>query len=284
MANSCRPGSHGMDPFELTPDANGPTGAFDPFAPLQLLTDTPGPLGCTDHADPNVGRYSLGVRPLHLTLVAGRDASYWDYDPNKLLDDERLAPGFVEAAHAALRRATYEGLRPQVAEAYRSPERSAKLAKAGEHQAAPQWGSCHNYGLAMDVYPHDAQAHRVDNTYKGTFKGWTKGWWYKQAKAIAVAASDFVWGANFGKGDSDHLEYHPNWSGGAGAAFLREVKVWAEKAAGAADGKGDGKTPGPPEEPAEEKWMPYLWWAAGAGGTAPSAEYLAKHPAPKQAN
>ncbi|MDB6121149.1 MAG: hypothetical protein JWQ71_142, partial [Pedosphaera sp.] len=78
---------------------------------------------------------------------------------------------------------------------------------------------------------------------------------------------NLVWGGHFN--DSDHLEYHPNWSGGAGGKLLMKFHDWAVKAAAAAE---DGSA---------ADWVKYFWWAAGAGSDAPMATFLKTNPVPK---
>jgi hypothetical protein len=281
MAGSRTPGGPGRDPFGLPPLTPGPLGcndAADPLAPGGLLADTPGALGCNDHAAPDAG-LTLGVPGLHLTLSWDRDLLLWDYDPGGLLENPGLCPDFVEAAHNALGAAVRAGLRPKVHEAYRSPQesdRKHKLWKAGKGgRAAAGWHSCHNYGLAMDVWLYDARGRYIDNHVRG---------WYRLYKQLAKVSGEFVWGEGFGDGDADHFEYHPNWPAGASGAFLLKVKVWAEKAALSAPGAGapPGGRVGPPPEPDPADWLPYFWWAAGAGGQVPPGGYAATNQPPKQ--
>ena len=96
-----------------------------------------------------------------------------------------------------------------------------------------------------------------------------KGWYtlYKQL-AAACKSEGFFWGEAFGDGDSDHFEFHPNWKQGANGSYLLEVKEWAEQAALSAPGLAalpNGQA-GPVQEPSSSVWMPFFWWAAGAGG------------------
>jgi hypothetical protein len=173
------------------------------------------------------------------------------------------------------------GLRPRVHEAYRSPAESDRKNKLSKEKtadgkkkggrAAPGWSSCHNYGLAMDVYLYDRKGAYIDNHVRG---------WYKQYKLLASAAVDLVWGAAFD--DADHFEFHPNWGGGAKGKMLHGVKNWAEQAAMAISGASvlaDGAI-GPVPEPEPNAWLPYFWWAAGAGGVAPAPQFLASNPLP----
>lgn len=181
----------------------------------------------------------------------------WNYDPNKLLAEPALNSNFVNAAKTALDAAAAAGLMPKVHEAYRSPGRSDELYKKWQDgkggRAAPGWASCHNYGLAMDVYLYDAKGKVIDNHVKG---------WYKEFKKLAkfFTSNGFVWGANFGSGDSDHFEYHPNWPDGAGGDFLNKVRAWAMKLAAAENEKAKQST---------NIWLEFFWWAAGAGGKSP---------------
>jgi hypothetical protein len=182
-----------------------------------------------------------------------------------------------------LKAAVAKGLRPKVHEAFRSPaesDRKQRLWKEGKGgQAAAGWGSCHNYGLAMDVYLYDRNGHWIHDGVKG---------WYAQYKLLAKTADGMVWGQAFGmtrhskgdrrkKGDADHFEFHPNWSGGTDGPFLLKVKEWAQRAAGATPG---ADTKGSQSQPKPAEWMPFFWWAAGAGGTAPPPSFLAKDPPP----
>jgi len=221
--------------------------------------------------------YSPGFLPAAFGLLGV--ITDWDYDPNLLLDSSDLSPGFVEAAHRMLKNAVQRGLRPKVHEAYRSPEesdRKHRLWKEGKGgRASPGWRSCHNYGLAMDVWLYDRHGNYIDNHVKG---------WYALYKALAKEANSFVWGEGFGDGDADHFEFHPNWSQGADGHFLLKVKVWAEQAA--VSGPGAGTLPdnqvGPVPEPKANAWMSFFWWAAGAGGSPPTADFLGKNPPPQQ--
>lgn len=178
--------------------------------------------------------------------------SSWNYDPQKHLDDPGVNPLFAKAAKSVLDAAEAAGLRPRVHEAYRSSERSDVLYKkwqAGKgSRAAPGWASCHNYGLAMDVYLYDATGKYIDNHVKG---------WYKEYKKLAkyARANGFVWGESFGDGDADHFEFHPNWPGGAGGDFLTRTRDWALELAEGGAGS----------------WLDFFWWAAGAGGAAPES-------------
>ena len=239
---------------------------LDPFTSCPL---TPGPLGWNDHASPDSCESLLGIERLHLTVSWDRDLHLWDYDPLLLLDDPKLSPNFVQAAHRALATAVQTGLCAQVHEAYRSPEESERKHKLWKKhkggRAADAWRSCHNYGLAMDVWLYDRKQSYIDNHVKG---------WYTQYKHLAKAltAEGFFWGEGFGDGDSDHFEFHPNWKKGADGAFLLQVKNWAEGAALSMPGAAslpNGQA-GPPREPSPDAWMPFYWWAAGAGGSAPA--------------
>ncbi len=274
---------HDLDPFKLCPTTPGSYGINDAASPEKLdglLGDTPGPLGCNDHASPETHDSILGIGRLHVTVSWDRDLLLWDYDPLSLLDDSGLSPDFVEAAHEGLASAVKIGLRPRVHEAYRSPQESERKHKLWKkHQggrAADAWRSCHNYGLAMDVWLYDRKQRYIDNHVKG---------WYAQYKrlAAALAPHDFFWGEAFGDGDSDHFEFHPNWKQGANGTFLLRVKDWAEQAAMSLPEAATmpGGRAGPVPEPNSSVWMPFFWWAAGAGGSSPSTAFLAKN-APQQ--
>ena len=269
-----------LDPFRLCPETPGSLGINDAASPDKepsLLGFTPGSLGCNDHASPDAYESILGIPRLQLT---DRDILLWNYDPNSLLDDSSLSPGFVAAAHKALTAALHLGLRPQVHEAYRTPEESARKHKLWKQKkggrASDAWRSCHNYGLAMDVWLYDRKHSYIDNHVKG---------WYKQYKRLAEAAiaEGFVWGEAFGDGDSDHFEFHSNWEEGANGTFLLNVKAWAELAALTLPGAGlPAGQFGPPREPDPSVWMPFFWWAAGAAGSQPPAEFLAQNRPPGQ--
>lgn len=286
------PGSVGRNPFQLSPVTPGSLGcrdAADPEAGLHL-GDTPGSLGRNDCADPDAeSPYGLGIGKLHMTLSWDKDLFLWDYDPNHLLEDDRLNPEFVEKAHQALKAAVGMGLRPKVHQAYRSPGESDELHKkykAGKGgRAAPGWQSVHNYGLAMDVWLYDHKNRYIDNSVKG---------WYKLYKQLAKAASAFLWGEPFD--DSDHFEYHPNWKKPAGGHHLVGVRNWAMKAAVANNKlvKYDALAPEARAGGAQAQydfipesdmlWLPYFWWAAGAkGADQPPAKYLASNRPPIEA-
>jgi hypothetical protein len=202
----------------------------------------------------------------------------WDYDPKRLLKDSRLNPMFVAAAHRCLEAAVDSGLLPRVHQAYRSVKESddrnkeyneyikdpkkwekAHPGKDKPHRAGAGWKSCHNYGLAMDVYLYDEKEKWIVPGGQGATPGW-----YSEYQRLAAACSDFVWGANFD--DADHFEFHPAWKGGADGPFLLRVKKWAQNAAASG--------------PDANNWMPFFWWAAGAGGSPPPASFLAKNPPP----
>jgi len=274
----------GLDPFGLCPFTPGPLGVNDaasPGKPADLWGDTPGPLGCNDYAAPESYESVLGVGKLHLTLSPDKDLIFWDYDPKNLLAGPELNPDFAEAAHDSLAAAVRAGLRPRVHEAYRTPEESDRkhklwLAKKGG-RAAAAWRSCHNYGLAMDVWLYDRRERYIDNHVKG---------WYAEYKKLAKISQGkgFFWGEGFGDGDSDHFEFHPGWKKGADGTFLLKVKQWAEQAALSLPGASTlpNGASGPVPVPAPDVWMPFFWWAAGAGGSSPPATFVSKSAAPVQ--
>ena len=283
-------GSIGRNPFHLSPFTPGPLAcndAADPSFGLHL-GDTPGPLGRNDCADPDaVAPYGLGIGRLHLTLSRDTDLIFWDYDPQNLLEDDRLNPDFVEQAHKAMKAAVNMGLRPRVHQAYRSPEESDRLYKKYKAhtgaKAAPGWMSVHNYGLGMDVWLYDRKNRYIDNHTKG---------WYSQYKLLAKAASAFLWGAPFD--DADHFEYHPNWKKPANGKHLESVRKWAMRAAVAQNQtvKYNAVATTEPNQPptmrdfipeSDIRWLPYFWWAAGAKSEErPSEAYLANNKAPIQ--
>ncbi len=270
------------------PRTRGILGLIDAADPScdAVLGDTPGALGIGDGADPQRPYLYFPDELVSLIIATSAPArASVNADPGDLLGDPNVNPVMARAALAALDNAVADGLSPRVHEAFRDPARSDSLAartKAGGPQAAPGWSSCHNYGLGIDVYLYDAKGRYIDNKVKG---------WYKLYKRLAkfMIAAGFVWGESFGSGDSDHFEYHPNWSGGAGGALLTKVKAWAIETASpppaaapspAGDpSKAAGKaapTSAARKDPPLERWLPYFWWAAGAGGTAPPAAQAAK--------
>jgi len=142
------PGSTGRDPFRLDPRTPGPLGCGDAASPdpFRLLGDTPGPLGRNDCAGPDADPpYGLGIPRLHATLSRDEDLFLWDDDPDRLLDDDRLNPEFLELAHRALKWAVECGLRAKVFDAYRGPRESdrkhAKFKRGVSGKAASGWES-----------------------------------------------------------------------------------------------------------------------------------------------
>ena len=286
------PGSTGCDPFRLAPRTPGPLGCRDAADPdaFHLLGDTPSSLGLNDWADPDADSlYGLGIPKLHVTISPDKDLFLWDYDPNRLLDDDRLNPDFVKLAHRALKWAVKFGLRPKVYEAYRSPHESdrkhAKFKRGKGGKAAPGWQSVHNYGLAMDVWLYDHKNRHAEAPVRG---------WYAAYKHLAETCSHFVWGGPFD--DADHFEYHPNWSRPARGKFLIAVRNWAMNAAvangrlvkydalalEALPGGASAENDFIPES--DINWLPYFWWAAGAaGGDAPPNKYIASNRPPIEA-
>jgi hypothetical protein len=231
----------------------------------------------------------LRVGKLHVTVSYDKDLLFWDYDPRRLLDDDRLNPDFVEQAHDALKTAVRFGLRPKVHEAYRDPKESArkhaKWKKGRGGRAAPAWQSLHNYGLAMDVWLYDGKDRYINNKRKG---------WYKLYKLLARACSSFLWGEPFD--DADHFEYHPNWRQPAKGKTLVQLRDWAIRAAldngklvkydalapEAVAGGAESQRDFIPES--DVNWLEYFWWAAGArGGDTPPDNYLASNRPPTQA-
>jgi hypothetical protein len=282
MATSRKPGPFGLDPFRLCSLSPGPLGVNDaasPYAPAELVGDTPGPLGCNDYAALGVNGSLMGS--LYMTVSWDRDLSIWDYDPKRLLENSYLSPDFVRAAHKALASAVRSGLRPMVHEVHRTPEESDRKHKLWKEKqggrAAPAWRSCHNYGIAMDVWLYDSKVRYIDNHVKG---------WYKQYKLLAKSALGvgFVWGEGFGDGDADHFEFHPNWVQGANGDFLLQVKAWAQQAAVSLTGAGTlpNNVVSPVPTPSMAEWISFFWWAAGARGNPPPASFLANNPPPRQ--
>jgi hypothetical protein len=114
--------------------------------------------------------------------------------------------------------------------AYRDPGESSKRAKAFKKgkgaRAAPGWASCHNYGLAIDVYLFDAASKLIETPRKG---------WYAEYKKLAahMKPQGFEWGEPIN--DTDHFEYHPSWKGLAGGAVRNSTltrQVWRAQHAG----------------------------------------------------
>lgn len=184
--------------------------------------------------------------------------SAWDIDPGGLLDNQQVSPAFAAVARAGLAAASANGLCPRVHEAFRSPSTSNKRSaayKKGGPRAAPGWSSCHNYGIAMDVWLYDRKANPILNNtgHKG---------WYQESKKLAayLTSQGMEWGERIN--DTVHFEYHPSWPGLAGGKRLKGTHSWAE---------GLASTAGDASETSVD-WMPYFWWAAGAGGAAPVME------------
>jgi len=284
------PGCTGLDSFIAT-RTPGPLGCQDAggLNVFHILGDTPGPSGLNDWVGPDAdARYGLGIPNLHATISRDQYLLLWDYDPERLLEDERLNPEFVELAHRALSLAVNFGLRPKVHEAYRSPQESdrkyAKWKSGRGGRAAAGWHSAHNYGLAMDVWLYDNRNRHVEPPAKG---------WYILYKLLAKACSRFLWGEPFD--DADHFEYHPNWPKPAKGKFLDGVRNWAMSAA-VANGQlvqydaltPEGSRGGSSAESdfiseSEINWLPYFWWAAGVkGGNAPPNNYTASNKPPTQ--
>lgn len=284
MAFSRRPGCLDQNSSDLPAVVPGPLGIHfgeSPEALNYLNGAAPGPLGFSCHATQESSESLLGVGRLHFSLSWDNDLLLWDYDPERLLEDPNLNPSFVQAAHEVLSTAVRLGLRAKIHEAFRTPEESDrkhalwKAHKGG--RAAPAWRSCHNYGIAMDVWLFDRKGKYIDNHVKG---------WYSRYKALASAAkfAGFVWGESFGDGDADHFEFHPKWSNGASGSFLLQVKEWAQKAALLRPNASTlpNNTIGPVPEPDQASWMPYFWWAAGIEGFPPPPDFLAKNQPPTQ--
>jgi hypothetical protein len=284
MGNGRKPGHLRLVPsLELTPPRTpGTLGFFDAAALYgpALPGDTPGTLGVNDWAMPHFTvDLNLHVAPMKPAVATpAADAASWDVDPDELLEEEGLNPEFVKAVKAGFDEARLASLRPRPREVYRSPERSKVLYakyKAGGARAAGEWESVHNYGLGLDCYAHDEKGKVIDSDWSG--KGWFKI--FRKFEKI-MKKQNLVSGEPFN--DAGHFEYHPNWSGGAKGAHLKKVKKWAiDVATAAAPEKPAGTAAKAAAEPDIKDWMPYFWWAAGAGGTAPSAQILKKHPVPK---
>jgi hypothetical protein len=277
MAGSSTLGSTGRNPFGMSLLTPGPLGCRDGADPSLGLVPahSPGAVGLNDCADPKArSPYGLGIGTLHLTLSIDRDLRFWDYDPDRLLEDVRLNPEFVELAHQGLKTAVALGLRPRVHEAYRSATKSDTMhAKYVAHKndagtnkpgkAAPGWESVHNYGLAMDVWLYDARGKYIDNHVQG---------WYALYNKLAKALKDFLWGASFD--DADHWEYHPKWVKPAKGKHLKAARLWALRAAADKPDKVAMDAVAPEASrsigaqdfisEADLNWVPYFWWVVGA--------------------
>jgi hypothetical protein len=123
----------------------------------------------------------------------------------------------------------------------------------------------------MDVYLYDVKTKYIGNHVKG---------WFRHYKRLASVTPGCVWGKPFD--DADHFEFHPNWLGGANGPLLLKTREWAIQAALAEPGRAqlpNGEI-GPVAEPEADEWMAFFWWAAGAGGKSPQADFLTAHPAP----
>jgi peptidoglycan L-alanyl-D-glutamate endopeptidase CwlK len=117
-----------------------------------------------------------------------------------------------------------QGITLKLTEGYRPPERQASLLTAGATDAKPGW-SFHQYGLAVDVVPLDAQG---------------KAWWEPPAGVWETIGRigeslGFTWGGRFPPtaklplGHRPHFEFHPGFTirdlvekGKAVAALLLE--------------------------------------------------------------
>jgi hypothetical protein len=234
------------------------------------FSDTPGTIGRGDYADPDSDS-NLGSPGLTLSLVFDKELRrLWDFDPKGLLLQPGLAPDFVDAAQQGLRRAARLGMRPKVNEVYRTPAESKRRYRRYKNghgsKAADAWKSWHNYGLAMDVYLHDTRDRKIKTAYTRNYKPLAESLW------------NFEWGEPIN--DAVHFEYHPAWKRLVGGRILLKTKKWAIRAA--QDIRHATDPVGPlPAEPDLERWLPYFWWAVGAGGTRPSTELLAADPLPK---
>lgn len=166
------------------------------------------------------------------------------FDPRGLLDDARLNPSFASALRKGLDDATKAGLRPEVREAYRTPERSAVLYRdyvnGTGHKAADAWVSLHNYGLAADI--------RLRGEDGKLLEGGPALAQASQELRTHLERQGLVWGGT--EGDRPHWEYHPAWSdfGGPGKVSpkaLRERAIEASKQSG-------------------RPWLNHFWEIAGA--------------------
>lgn len=114
---------------------------------------------------------------------------------------ERLHPVVRAKAEQLVRLAQAQGIRIKLTEGYRPPDRQAALLTAGATAAKPGW-SFHQYGLAFDLVPLDAQG---------------KAWW-EPGTAVWDAIGrvgeslGLTWGGRWKTPDRPHFEYHPGFT------------------------------------------------------------------------
>lgn len=120
---------------------------------------------------------------------------------------ERLHPIVRAKAEQLVSLARGQGIAVKLTEGYRPPERQAELLTTGATNAKPGY-SFHQYGLAFDLVPLDAQG---------------KAWW-EPGKAVwqtigRIGKSlGLTWGGDFRptaklpEGDRPHFEFHPGFT------------------------------------------------------------------------
>src|SRR5271170_6647507 len=115
MAYSYYPGYKEKDPFDLPTGLNGPTGLPNPHAPLQILGDTPGPLGYMDYADSDVNRFSPLKRNLHFSLLPEGPAEEGGGGPDPKASPKggQSSPNVAKSAQELLK-TTAKGLQSNV--------------------------------------------------------------------------------------------------------------------------------------------------------------------------
>lgn len=91
-------------------------------------------------------------RPLAWTIPKAHGPVYRFFHPKQERVWKGVSPALREKVEAVLAQLAAEGFDIRVVEGYRSPERQAALlASASGVTSVGSWGSCHNYGLALDA-------------------------------------------------------------------------------------------------------------------------------------
>ena len=91
-------------------------------------------------------------RPLGWTIPKAHGPVYRFFHPKQERVWKGVSPALREKVEAVLAQLAAEGFDIRVVEGYRSPERQAALlASASGVTSVGSWGSCHNYGLALDA-------------------------------------------------------------------------------------------------------------------------------------
>lgn len=120
---------------------------------------------------------------------------------------ERLHPVVRAKAQQLVSLARGQGITVKLTEGYRPPEQQASLLATGATTAKPGW-SFHQYGLAFDLVPLDAQG---------------RAWWEPpkpiwQTIGRIGESLGLTWGGRFTptaklpEGDRPHFEYHPGFT------------------------------------------------------------------------